>query len=67
MDMLSKMAEDIRTIFNNPDRATADAYLARVVEWYQKTASRLAEWVVANIPEGLTIFSFPNAHAPSSA
>jgi len=61
-DMATEVAEDIRTIFNAPDRATADAYLARAVQKYQKIASRLAEWMAANIPEGLTIFSFPAAH-----
>jgi transposase-like protein len=61
-DMATEVAEDIRTIFNAPDRATADAYLARAVQKYQKIASRLAEWMATNIPEGLTVFSFPAAH-----
>ena len=61
-DMQTEVAEDIRTIFNAPDRTTAEAYLKKAVEKYQKTASRLAEWMVANIPEGLMIFSFPTTH-----
>lgn len=61
-DMAAEVAEDIRTIFNAPDRPTADAYLAKAVEKYQKTASRLSEWMAANIPEGLTVFAFPAAH-----
>jgi putative transposase len=60
--MQFEVAEDIRAIFNAPDRAIAEAYLAKTVEKYQRTASRLAEWMAANIPEGLTIFSFPTAH-----
>lgn len=60
-DMLPEVAEDIRTIFNAPDRATADAYLAKAVKKYEKTASRLSEWLAGNIPEGLTVFSFPGA------
>ena len=52
---------DIPHLFNTPDRSTADAYLAKAVEKYQKTASRLAEWMAANIPEGLAVFSFPAA------
>lgn len=59
--MQSEVAEDIRTIFNAPDRATADAYLAKAVIKYQKMASRLSEWMATNIPEGLTVFSFPGA------
>jgi len=61
-DMAAEVAEDIRTIFNAPDRSTADAYLARAVQKYLKTASRLAEWMAANIPEGLTVFAFPAAY-----
>jgi len=61
-EMQTEVAEDIRTIFNAPDRTTAEAYLAKTVEKYQKIASRLAVWMAANIPEGLTVFSFPAAH-----
>jgi putative transposase len=60
--MLAEVAEDIRIIFNAPDRTTAEAYLARAVQKYQKTASRLSEWMTANIPEGLMVFAFPAAH-----
>jgi transposase-like protein len=60
--MQTQVAEDIRTIFNAPDRATAEDYLARTVHKYQKTASRLAEWMATNIPEGLTVFAFPSSH-----
>jgi putative transposase len=61
-EMQTEVAEDIRTIFNAPDRTTAETYLARVVEKYQKTASRLADWMAENIPEGLAVLSFPVAH-----
>jgi len=61
-EMQTEVAEDIRTIFNAPDRATAEVYLAKAVEKYRKSASRLANWMPENIPEGLTVFSFPTAH-----
>jgi putative transposase len=61
-DMQKEVAEDIRTIFTAPDRATAEEYLKKAVVKYQKTASKLADWMEGNIPEGLTIFSFPAAH-----
>jgi putative transposase len=48
-DMQAEVAEDIRTIFNAPDHTTADAYLAKAVAKYQKTTSRLAEWMAVNI------------------
>ena len=61
-EMQAEIAEDIRTIFQAPDRATAEAYLAKAVQKYEKTASRLSEWMAGNIPEGLTVFAFPVAH-----
>jgi putative transposase len=60
--MKAEVAADIRKIFNAPDRATAESYLAHTVQKYTKTASKLAEWLEKNIPEGLTVFAFPAAH-----
>jgi transposase-like protein len=61
-DMRAEVAADIRTIFNAPDRQMAETYLKIVVEKYAKTASRLADWMERNIPEGLTVFAFPLKH-----
>lgn len=61
-DMLKEVANDIRTIFNAPDRHTAEAYLAKTIQKYEKSASRLANWLEKNIPEGLTVFAFPVEH-----
>ncbi len=60
-DMLAEVADDLRTVFNAPDRATAEEYLAKTVRKYENNASRLSEWIATNIPEGLTVFSFPGA------
>lgn len=60
--MKAEVAADLRMIFNAPNRSTAEAYLAQMVQKYAKTASRLADWMEQNIPEGLTVFSFPVAH-----
>lgn len=60
-DMQAEVAADIRMIFDAPDRATADAYLATAVQKYSKTASRLSAWMADNIPEGLMVFAFPAA------
>jgi putative transposase len=60
--MLKVVAADIHTVFNAPDRPTAETYLARMVQKYEKTASKLADWMEKNIPEGLTMFDFPVEH-----
>ena len=61
-DMQKEVAEGIRVIFNAPDRATIEEYLKKVVNKYQKTASKLADWIESNLPEGFAIFSFPAGH-----
>ena len=60
--MRKEVAEDIRTIFNAPDRSTAEAYLEKSVAKYARTASKLSAWMEENIPEGLAIFDFPKEH-----
>jgi putative transposase len=60
--MLRNVAADVRAIFNAPDRSTAETFLQKAIQKYEKTASRLAAWLEANIPEGLTVFSFPVSH-----
>ena len=55
-------AEEIRTIFNAPDRETAEAYLKKAVEKYAILAPKLADWMEVNVPEGFTVFAFPRAH-----
>ena len=61
-DQQAEVAADIRIVLNAPDRPTADAYLAKIVQKYQKSASRLADWMEKNIPESLTVFAFPASH-----
>lgn len=61
-DMQTEVTQDIRNIFNAPDRSKAETYLKEAIQKYQNTASKLADWMEKNIPEGLTVFSFPAAH-----
>ncbi|HEX2981108.1 MAG TPA: transposase [Anaerolineaceae bacterium] len=48
-ELQTEVAEDIRIIFNAPDRASAEQYLAKTVPRYVKSASRLADWLEENI------------------
>jgi transposase-like protein len=61
-DMRGEVAEDIRSIFDAPDRKMAESYLRERVEKYADLAPELADWMEVNIPEGFTSFSFPKAH-----
>jgi len=54
--MRSKVAQDIRSILTAPDRKEAERLLDKTVKKYEKSASRLAEWMQVNLPEGFTVY-----------
>jgi len=60
--MKKEVAADIRAIFDAPNRQEAERLLALTVKKYQEQASKLAEWMETNLPEGLTVFAFPAEH-----
>ena len=60
--MKTEVAEDLRGIFNAPNRTMAEMCLADTIQKYEKIAPRLASWIEHNVPEGLTVFSFPVSH-----
>lgn len=62
LEMRAEVAADIRAIFNAPNRHEAEALLHKTIAKYEKSASRLADWLEGNIPEGLTCFAFPAPH-----
>lgn len=62
LDLKAEVAADIRAIFNAPTRDEANAALKRTVDKYAKRSATLAAWLESNIPEGLTVFAFPEPH-----
>ena len=64
-DMKREVAADIRAIFNAATRLDAETLLAQVVKKYASRAAKLADWMETNIPDGLTVFSFPDTHRRS--
>lgn len=56
------IGRQLRAVWNAGDRSAAEAELARIVEGYAATAPKLATWLERNIPEGLAVFSLPEAH-----
>ena len=55
-------SSELRGVFNAPNRAEADRLLQLMVRKYQPVAPKLAAWLEANVPEGLTVFDFPVEH-----
>jgi len=53
----SLIAQEIRQIFNAPNFEEAMRLLKRMIQRYQDSEPKLANWMEENIPEGLTIFN----------
>lgn len=58
----SKVAGEIRKIFNAESKAHAQECLRGFVDTYRQSQPRLAAWAEENIPEGFTVFELPEAH-----
>ncbi len=61
-DMKGEVASDIRAIFNASSLDDAKLMLDKAVRKYEKSASRLANWLENNILQGLTVFALPQAN-----
>jgi len=59
LQMRAEVAQDIRSVLNAPDLEEAKRLLAKTVEKYESRASRLAQWMQTNLPEGFTIYRLP--------
>ena len=62
MAMRSDVAQGMRRVFAADDRHEADRRLRELVDAHREAAPRLADWLEANVPEGLTIFALPAGH-----
>jgi len=62
LEMRGELAADLRAVFDAPDRIEADRRLDMAIRKYEKFAPKLAAWLSANVPDGLTVFVLPAAH-----
>jgi putative transposase len=62
LDQRKPVASAVRAIFNCADLDASKTLLKQTVDKYLKTNSKLAEWMEASIPEGLSVFSMPEPH-----
>jgi len=56
VSMRTEVSQDLRNVFNAPDRHEADRQLAQLVKKYKTSAPDLSHWLESNVPEGLTVF-----------
>jgi transposase-like protein len=61
-EMLAEVVADLRAVFDAPDRPEAERQLGLAVKKYRGSAPKLADWLEANVPEGLTVFAVPRSH-----
>jgi putative transposase len=57
--MRAEVADDLRAVFNAPDRGEANRQLSMLIEKYRESAPKLADWMEDAVPEGLTVFALP--------
>ncbi len=57
-----KIGAELRRIWNAETLDDAKATLDQLVQGYAKTAPDLAAWLETNVPEGLAVFTLPEAH-----
>lgn len=62
VSMKKEVALDIRHIFNAPNIEEANRLLKLTIGKYEKSASKLSEWLEVSIPEGLQVFQMPKHH-----
>ena len=60
--MRTEVAEDLRAVFNAPDRNEAERQLSLAIEKYRDTAPKLSAWMEDAVPEGLSVFALPSSH-----
>lgn len=60
--MKKEIGESLRRIFHSCDYAAAQDEKRKCIEKYKVSAPEFVKWLEDNIDEGLTCFSFPEAH-----
>jgi len=61
-DLKSKVASDIKVIFNADNQAHAEQRLRAFIESYRESQPKLADWAESNLPEGFAVFALPESH-----
>lgn len=56
------LSEDVRAVFNAPTLAWARELTSEVVERWNRSHPKVAEWLETALEDGLTCFAFPETH-----
>ncbi len=58
----SRIGGELRSVWNATDEASARAQLEQLAARYESDCSKLSQWLLDNVPEGLTVFNLPESH-----
>ncbi len=61
-ELKREVAAAMRAVFNAASLHEAKRLLGETVQRYRSIAPKLATWMEENLPEGLMVFAFPEAH-----
>jgi transposase-like protein len=61
-EMKREVLDDLKSVLDSADEHTAGEQLRRVVQKYEKSAPKLAEWMDENVPESFAVFRLPPSH-----
>ena len=56
------LAASLRAVFNAGSQHEAETLLAKLASDHRKNNPALSDWLESNVPEGLTVFSFPEPY-----
>ena len=56
------LAASLRAVFNAGSQHEAETLLAKLAGDHRKNNPALSDWLESNVPEGLTVFAFPEPH-----
>lgn len=59
LDQRKPVAQQIRAIFNAPDKSEAERCLLQAIERWRTKSPKLAQWAEENLPEGFAKFLLP--------
>ena len=62
LDERKEVAADLRSVFDSSERREAQERLQKMIRKYEQRMPKLAAWLDTNVPEGLTVLSFPAEH-----
>lgn len=66
-DLMRVVPTDTRGLFNASDAVETNRLLQAKLKRFEKSAPRLVKWTEENLPQGFTLFNYPEPHRSPNA